>query len=196
MVHGRFQPFHNEHLAYVHEAYSRCRSTLIVGVTNPTPHGSPESTGVDERRLSPSANPFLFIDRVRMILQSLADQSLDLARVCVIPCHLDRLEELFRLVGPVPQFINYLDEWESEKESRFEDAGFPVVKYRRARSVSGTEVRELLRAGLNCRHLIPAGTARILSELGWFAANEVATISGTPHAIDRGRGENVAPMVR
>ncbi len=36
MVHGRFQPFHNEHLDYVLRGLARS-TTLVIGVTNPDP---------------------------------------------------------------------------------------------------------------------------------------------------------------
>lgn len=58
---GRFQPFHNGHLRLVEDALTKCQ-TLVIGV------------GSTNRPYS-EKNPFLYFERVSMILESVSDRS-------------------------------------------------------------------------------------------------------------------------
>ena len=58
VIHGRFQVFHLDHLAYLLAGASRCEK-LIVGITNPDPNLTrPEAT--DPQRSAPEANPLTY----------------------------------------------------------------------------------------------------------------------------------------
>ena len=82
MVHGRFQPFHNGHLAYVLAAAGRCER-LLVGITNPDPARTiPEDA--DPKRHLPEANPFTYTERLLMVEESVAETRVDVP-VHVIP---------------------------------------------------------------------------------------------------------------
>ena len=100
MVHGRFQPFHNEHLDYVLKGLARSM-TLVVGVTNPDPSERiPESTSA-HRHLAES-NPFTFFQRTEMIIQSLIDCGINLSKISIVPFHLSR-PDLWPYYLPKPE---------------------------------------------------------------------------------------------
>src|SRR5262245_58994682 len=81
MIHGRFQPFHNGHLAYLTAAAARCR-TLFVGITNPdVRRASPVPE--DPLRHLPESNPFTYTERLLMV--SAAANEAVAAPVHVIP---------------------------------------------------------------------------------------------------------------
>lgn len=166
MVHGRFQPFHLEHLSYVLEGLRRSDSFVVVGITNPYPVNEPEAGyHGDPHRHDLAANPYSFVQRARMVQRSLADKGVAMDCALVIPLHLDRLAEHAGLAGDVEQLVNVLDEWDDEKCRRFSDAGFRVNRFHRPRTVSATEIRRLLGEGATISHLVPAGTLSVLAEV-------------------------------
>jgi nicotinamide mononucleotide adenylyltransferase len=163
MVHGRFQPFHNEHLEYVREGLRRTDRFLVVGITNPFPAAAPEkAVSADDHRHEAAANPFSFLERARMVQLSLHGVGEDLSRVLVLPFRLDALESVAWLTETVVQLVNLLDGWDAEKCHLFRDAGFEVHTYQRKRSISGSEVRRRLDDGLSVAHLLPRGTLEVL----------------------------------
>jgi nicotinamide mononucleotide adenylyltransferase len=163
MVHGRFQPFHNEHLEYALEGLARSNGLLVVGITNPFPGVDPEqSFGAEAHRHTATANPYSFLERAQMVKRSLADEDVDLLSIHVIPFHLDLLEHYASLAGDVDFLVNVLEEWDEEKCRRFTAAGFSVTRFHRPRSMSGTEVRERIEADDRIDHLVPRGTLGIV----------------------------------
>lgn len=164
MVHGRFQPFHNEHLQYTLEGFARGDGGLVVGITNPFPASNPEgSSSSDDHRHDGGANPFSFVERAWMVKRSLADEGADLSRVLVIPFHLDMLDHYAPLAEDVEMMVNVIEAWDEEKCRRFQLAGFAVTRFHRPRTMSGSQVRELLDAGMAVEHLVPAGTLSVLA---------------------------------
>jgi nicotinamide mononucleotide adenylyltransferase len=163
MVHGRFQPFHNEHLAYVLEGLRRAESFVVVGITNPFPEATPERPfALDAHRHGADANPFSFLERARMVQLSLRDSGAELCHVLVMPLQLDQLDRYRSLASEVVQLVNLIDPWDVEKCRRFADAGFAVETYRRPRTISGTAVRRALEEGASVEQLVPRGTLEVL----------------------------------
>lgn len=163
MVHGRFQPFHNEHLQYVLEGLTRGGGTLIVGVTNPFPESDPEGCfSGDDHRHDGDANPYSFLERARMVKRSLAEEGADLSQILVIPFHLDMLDHYTSFAREVEMLVNVLEDWDEEKCRRFDAAGFSVARFHRPRTMSGSQVREMLNAGIGVEHLVPGGTLSVL----------------------------------
>ena len=65
MIHGRFQPFHAGHLAYLPAAAERS-DELFVGITDPDRRAArPEPA--DPLRHLPESNPFTYTERLMMI---------------------------------------------------------------------------------------------------------------------------------
>ena len=87
VVHGRFQPFHLEHLAYCRTALEY-GETLVVGITNFDPaltRLEPESP----HRHQIAANPFSYWERSLMIRDALLQDGVPAARFVLValPIH-------------------------------------------------------------------------------------------------------------
>ena len=169
MVHGRFQPFHLGHLAYLQGAAAQC-DELYVGITNPDP-SRVQPDPLDPVRHLPAANPFTYAERQLMVKAAAQDAGLDLARVHVIPFPVNE-PELWPAYVPagVTHFIRLFSDWGRGKRDRLEAAGYPVrvLDEGAAKDVSGADVRAALAAGDGAawRALVPAGVARVLDEIG------------------------------
>ena len=169
MAHGRFQLFHLEHLSYLLHALTLC-DELVIGITNPDSTQMRLAPESDHRHLA-EANPFSFYERLLMIRESLADEGVDLRRVAIVPFHiLDAEQWRFYIPAPgkVTQFMRFFSDWEERKAAEFRARGYDVIQIDagQAKSMTATQVRGLLAEGGDWRSLVPAGTARVVEELG------------------------------
>ena len=166
MIHGRFQPFHNGHLEYLHLARERCE-TLIIGITNPDPLQTAEEETSKHRHLD-GANPFTFTERQLMIREVLADEGVSLDRVIFIPFPVN-LPERWRFYVPADavQYIRVFSPWEQAKVDRLRAFGYRVEILQQGveKGVEATEIRRRLTAGENWRELVPPGVARTIRAL-------------------------------
>ncbi|WP_177155084.1 adenylyltransferase/cytidyltransferase family protein [Glycomyces harbinensis] len=161
---GRFQPFHWGHFEYLAEAATIGGPRLTVGITNPSPTMT-RSTPLDKSRSTPSSNPFSFDQRKEMIARSFTgiDMRVDLD---FRPCDLRSITSIRSSLGDCQVVaITIYDAWGLEKQRLMEEAGYDVrVLWRRSEKlVSGTEVRERLRARRPWEHLVPSGTASVIN---------------------------------
>jgi nicotinamide-nucleotide adenylyltransferase len=167
MVHGRFQPFHCEHLQYALAALVRC-DQLIVGITNPDP-SLIVAEATDPERHHPSANIFTFFERQRMIRTALAEAGANVSRVSIVPFPIHHPER-WRFYCPVEaiQFVHIFSAWGQEKAKRLQENGWrvEVLDAGTVKQVSGTEVRRRLREGVGWEELVPAAVAGVLREIG------------------------------
>ena len=166
MVHGRFQPFHNGHLAYLRGAYERS-SEVFVGITNPDPRRiKPEAS--DPLRHLPESNPWSYAERLLMVKAAARDDGLDLARIHVIPFPINE-PELWPAYVPegVTQYIRLFSEWGGTKLDRMREAGYEVVVLDEGveKQISGADVRAALRDGGYWEALVPVGVARVIRSL-------------------------------
>lgn len=166
VAHGRFQPFHLGHLEYLQAVLARCHS-LVVGITNADPAARVvEATSAHRHRADD--NPFSYLDRQRMVLESLDDLGVERQRVWVVPFPIHQPE---RLASYVPRdgvhFVRVFSAWEQTKVERLRQHGYhvEVLHPGMRKAISGTEVRRLLRAGGDWRRQVPAGTARAVEAL-------------------------------
>jgi len=72
MIHGRFQPFHLEHLRYFRLAWDQCERVLV-GITNPDPSAIVADPLSPHRHLA-EENPFTYTERFMMIQGVLCDE--------------------------------------------------------------------------------------------------------------------------
>lgn len=162
-VHGRFQPFHNEHLEYVLHAKERCRS-LIVGITNPDPTWVRAEASSPHRHQQES-NPFTYLQRALMVRDSLLAEGVrpDHFSIVPFPIHDPRLCRYYVPAGAV-HFVRVYSGWEREKVHRLRAAGFAVeiLDVGKEKKISGVEVRHRIRSGLPWEYLVPAGTAAVV----------------------------------
>lgn len=140
-VHGRFQPFHCEHLEYAAWAAGEC-DRLIVGVTNADP-SHVRAEDADPKRHEPRHNPFRYHERHRMI-RAAVDGALAVP-VRIMPFPINR-PELWGHYAPADavHFVNVLEEWHEVKADRLRERGRTVRTKRGTRTVSGSEIRRAM----------------------------------------------------
>ena len=165
-VHGRFQPFHGGHLEYVLRAAQRCRR-LVVGITNPDPTWVRPEPSSDHRHAAGS-NPFTYVERALMVEGSLLDEGFEPRDFVVVPFPI-QVPELCRFYVPegAVHFVRVYSAWEKEKVRRLQAQGLPVEVLDRdgEKGISGSEVRGLVRSGLEWEHLVPRASARVIRDV-------------------------------
>jgi nicotinamide-nucleotide adenylyltransferase len=163
MIHGRFQPFHNGHLAYLRGAAARSER-VFVGITNPDP-GRVKEEPSDPLRHLPESNPYTYTQRLLMIEAVAADERI---RVHVIPFPVNE-PELWPAYVPdgVTQYLRLFSEWGGTKLDRMRDAGYEVVILDEGaeKEISGRDVRDAIRIGGDWEALVPPSVARVIRSL-------------------------------
>jgi nicotinamide-nucleotide adenylyltransferase len=163
MIHGRFQPFHNGHLEYLHGAAARA-DEVFVGITNADPQRIREEPS-DPLRHLPESNPFTYVERLLMIEAVAEDEGI---RTHVIPFPVNE-PELWPAYVPagVTQYLRLFSEWGGTKLERMRRAGYEVVVLDEGvgKKISGVDVRAALRAGGPWESLVPPGVARVIRSL-------------------------------
>lgn len=164
MIHGRFQPFHLGHLAYMREAAARCER-LLVGITNPDRLRT-RAVDEDASRHLPESNPFTYTDRLRMVLA--AAEEAGVAPVLVIPFPITEPELWPDYVPPgTVHYLRVLSPWGAAKLDRLRAGGGRVeaLDAGAGKTVSGTKVREAMRGGGDWASLVPASVADVIRTL-------------------------------
>lgn len=163
-VHGRFQPFHREHLAYAAWAAGEC-DELMVGITNADPsHVRAEEA--DPKRHEPRHNPFRYHERHRMVRAAVSASDVDVP-VRIMPFPINR-PDLYDDYAPADavHFVNVLEEWHELKAARLRDCGRAVRTKEGTRTVSGEAIRERMAAGGNWADDLPPGVPEVIREIG------------------------------
>jgi cytidyltransferase-like protein len=163
MVHGRFQPFHRGHLAYLEAAAARC-PRLLVGITSPDrAHLAPEAE--DGARHLPASNPFTYTERLLMVSAAAEEAGIDV-RVIPFPIGLPELWPDYVPAGTT-HFLRVLSPWGAAKRDRLRAAGQRVVEIDapEGKGISGARVREAMRAGEAWEELVPPAVAAVLRTL-------------------------------
>jgi nicotinamide mononucleotide adenylyltransferase len=173
MVHGRFQPFHHEHLEYVLHGISRSKK-CIIAITQPNIKQIAECDMLPHRG-TPEGNPYSFDERRDMIKLSLENLGISPDAYVIEPFDVDHakisIDSLVASHGKPVQFIKIFSEWELHKKQLFENAGLEIVVVRghasqiTRKNVTGTLVRELVHSDRNWRDFVPAGTHAVLSRV-------------------------------
>lgn len=169
IVHGRFQPFHNEHWHYTSTALARSER-LIIGITNPDP-GEVKREMANNHRHLPENNPYSFFQRLEMVMATLLDHGVDLSKIRVIPFHVSETEKWRYYLPPkdrVRHFLRIFSPWEQEKADRIRAEGYQVevLDPGAEKGVEATEIRRRLLVGDGTwRELVPAAVARYLDDL-------------------------------
>jgi nicotinamide-nucleotide adenylyltransferase len=165
MIHGRFQSFHNGHLAYLLGA-ARLSARLLVGITNPD-RARTLAEEDDPRRHLPENNPFTYTERLLMVEAAAREARLG-PPVHVIPFPVNEPELWPDYVPPgTVHFLRVFSPWGATKLERLRAAGFEVVVLDggAAKDVSGEQVRTALRRGEGLDALVPPAVARVIRSL-------------------------------
>jgi cytidyltransferase-like protein len=174
-VHGRFQPLHNGHLAYLRGAAARCER-LGVGITNPDRRSTREEATDAHRHLA-SANPFSYAERAQMIAGVLRDESID---AVVVPFPISDPELWPDYVPPgAVHFLRVFDAWGEAKVERLRAAGHEVVVLDEgsAKDLTGTHVRRLIDAGGPWQALVPPAVVPVVEARGLARAHDLRRAS-------------------
>ncbi len=154
---GRFQPFHNGHLALVRQALEECNELVIV-------IGSAQFNFIEK-------DPFTAGERVLMIHQALAEAGIDLSRCYVIPVANDENNArwLANLRSQVPLFdVLYSGNSFVDHLAKSQDPSLAVRKpdFEKKKEYNGTNIRNLIVSDKKWRHLVPAAVARVIEDTG------------------------------
>lgn len=166
-VTGRFQPFHNDHLGLVLHALSIAKR-ILMAITNPDPR-SLQAVESSQHRHLPSANPFSFFERTRMIAAALQATGTSSERYDIVPFPLDEPSVWPSYVPPAtPQLVRVYTGWESDKAKRLEAAGYPVILLdgNPKTRISGSTIREAMAKGASWAQWVPKGAREILETIG------------------------------
>ncbi len=168
VVHGRFQPFHLDHLVYAMEAFKKC-DFLFVGITNPDPGDMVYQTSDPNRSLDTS-NPLTFWQRALLIQASLPEAGISPDRFSVVPFPINRAELLKYYVPLDARFyMTIYDDWGRHKRDVLLSLGLEVeVMWERDlnyKGITSTTIRQRIAAGEPWESLVPEAVARTMKEM-------------------------------
>jgi nicotinamide mononucleotide adenylyltransferase len=166
-VHGRFQPFHNEHLEYVVQAKRRC-AFLWIGITRY------DITLIDVNPLGrdrekPTNNPLTYFERISIIRQALVDAAVEAGTFGFVPFPIETPKRLpVFLPTHIPCFTTICEPWNEEKIAVLKQLGYEVIVLwnRPQKRVSGGVIRrDLIAGGSSWKSMVPAATATAIETL-------------------------------
>ena len=166
VVHGRFQPFHLDHLAYCRLALERA-GLLVVGITNFDP-ALIEVESTNPHRHEAAANPFSYWERTLMIRDALLEDGVPADRFALVALPVHHPERWSHYVPTDPadcvHVLRVFSAWEDEKARRLAAAGMRVEAVRgQPKRISATEVRSRLAEGRGWEALVPPAVGAWLS---------------------------------
>lgn len=152
-VHGRFQPFHDEHLAYAEWAAADA-DLLVVGITNADP-SHVRAEDADSKRHEPAHNPFTYYERQEMIRTTLETRDVGVpVRITPFPINRPDLWDDYAPPDAV-HYVNVLEEWHEVKADRLRSRDRSVVTKAGTRTISGSEIRRQMVQGGAWRADVP-----------------------------------------
>ena len=165
---GRFQPFHRDHLELVQHGLETAER-VVIGITNPDARSLRAIPASPHRHLD-DANPFSYLERLRMIHAALDAVGVDRLRYDIVPFPLDT-PAVWETYVPraATQLVRVYSAWEREKARRLREGGYPVrvLEGDGAARVSGTAIRAALFANTSWSQWVPDGARECLQQ--WCA---------------------------
>ena len=170
---GRFQPFHNGHLALAKQVLAECKELVIVV-------GSAQFNFIEK-------DPFTAGERVEMIHAALKEAGCDLARCFIIPVPNDENNArwLASLRSQAPafdaiysgnEFVEYL--------VKAQDQSLVVrkPKFASKKEFNGSNIRALVASGRQWKHLVPPAVADMIEAVdGARRIKMLAKADSAPH---------------
>jgi cytidyltransferase-like protein len=175
-VHGRFQPFHTQHLEYIVAAKQRCEF-LYIGITRSDPTLQ-QQCEVAPHRADALANLLSYYERTEMISRCLLDVGFHRGQFGFVPIPIDNPKYLPYFMGrDIQCFTTTCDDWNLHKIAVLEHSGYKVLSLIDRRDsgrvgsyVSGSGIRSLIAQNDDSWiELVPKAVARYLMEIGYPA---------------------------
>jgi nicotinamide mononucleotide adenylyltransferase len=162
ITHGRFQPFHNEHLAYLRWAHSY-GTHLFIGITN-FDRTAIQKESTSNHRHTAFANPFTYWERAVMIKDALLEAGVDPSQFTIValPIHAPKKWSEFVPTDPNESIhlLRVFSEWEQEKAKRLQSAGYQVItEIGSPKLISASTIRKAILFDKNYSDLVPPAVA-------------------------------------
>jgi nicotinamide-nucleotide adenylyltransferase len=154
---GRFQPFHNGHLALTKQILTECDELVII-------IGSAQFNFIDK-------DPFSAGERLLMIHEGLKEAEIDLSRCYVIPIANDENNArwLAYLRSMVPPFdVLYSGNDFVKHLALYQDSSIAIKdpNFAEKDEYNGTNIRHLIQDGKRWEHLVPPAVAKVIQQVG------------------------------
>ncbi|WP_457934409.1 hypothetical protein LOS73_02335 [Pseudoalteromonas sp. SCSIO 43210] len=167
-IHGRFQPFHNEHVDYALAALKSC-DFLWIGITQYDIEELKKCKDSPNRGVL-SSNPLTYLERINIIKDALLDANIDRAKFDFIPFPIDEPEKLYQFVDiNTVCFTTIRESWNRAKVERLSQAGYKVEvlwENLEDKEVSSTLIRESLLNGNGLwKKMVQPSTQRHINSL-------------------------------
>lgn len=151
---GRFQPFHNGHLAAIRDVLGEVEELVII-------------IGSAQYSHNPD-NPFTAGERLTMIKSALEEAKIDLSRVWIVPVPNVHLHMMWvsALEGYAPRFdVVYSNEPLTRR--LFMEANYKVkgIRFHERKIYSSTEIREKMLNGESWERLVPKSVAVFIKKI-------------------------------
>jgi nicotinamide mononucleotide adenylyltransferase len=166
-IHGRFQPFHNDHLEYALAAKERC-DFLWVGITkyDITPL---EASPLARPRERPDHNPLTYFERINIIGEALVEAGVSRKSFGFVPFPIETPNRLpLFMPTSIPCFTTIREEWNREKIEFLRATGYEVVVLwdRPEKIIAGGWIREeIIAGGSKWRAVVPRATVAAVERL-------------------------------
>ena len=147
-VHGRFQPFHNEHLEYVLSA-KKLFDYLWIGITKYDITRT-DSNPLGRHRERPESNPLTFFERINIVSDALMEEGIDRDQFGFVPFPIETPQRLPAFMPTtIPCYTTICEPWNQEKIDVLKGLGYNVkVLYEKnPKLISGAEIRKDIVAG-------------------------------------------------
>lgn len=167
VIHGRFQLLHNGHMEYLLAGKQRCEY-LLIGITNYLSTAKNyDISKIDAHRLTPSANPFSYYERMEMIRLAMLENQIDARSFSIVPFPIEQPEGIFNFAPKdAIYYMTIYDAWGKEKRKILEEMGLHVeVMWERTEAekpISGTLVRNNIISGNDWQSLVPKSVAEYI----------------------------------
>lgn len=165
-AHGRFQPFHNEHLEYVTEAHRSCKF-LWIGITKYDLDAEVSPLGRDREK--PESNPLTYFERISIIGDALTEIGIQRNSFAFIPFPIEHPQKLKQFLSTsVLCFTTICESWNEEKIDVLKNEGYAVkVLWKRKKKVTGQAIRQqLVEDNPLWKQNVPPATTRAMLQLG------------------------------
>jgi nicotinamide-nucleotide adenylyltransferase len=167
---GRFQPFHNGHLALAKQILQEC-DELVIAI------GSAQFNFI-------AKDPFTAGERALMIHEALKEAKIDLAKCYVIPVANDEnnarwLAYLRSMVPPFDVLYSGNDFVKHLALSQDRNITVKSPRFEKKEEYNGTNIRRLMLAGGQWKRLVPPAVARVIEQINGIERMKVLAGSDT-----------------